>query len=654
MIIRKFSKHFLLLLLVAQCLVITSPEISEAEEKQLISMDFDNADIRVVIKFISELTGKNIVVDSKVKGTVTVISPARITPEEAYKVFESILEVNDYSAIQTAGIIKIVPKPDAAKSLSSTRTGKESKRIAREDRIITQIIPLEFADSPQVKSALAPLVSRNGIIVDYPATNTLIITDISSNIYRLVKIVQEIDTEFTQKKIEIITLEYADASNLAKQLTDIFPAKAGVAATRRRRAPSAIPSAVKIIPYERTNSVIVVADEDEMEKIKELVRILDVKTDVEKGEIQVYYLKNAVAEELANVLNSMVKTRGAAAGKAQGAGGVILSGDIIITPDKATNSLVITASPRDYILIRDVIEKLDIRRKQVYVEASIIEISLDKQREIGIEFRGTSDPTASSDLKILGGSTFGGIEAASVNPLGLAGQGLVVGAVEGVITFRGEEFLNVGALLRALETESGVNVLSTPHLLTTDNEEAEIIVGENVPFIISKSQTTAGEPIETIERKDVGIKLNITPQINESEFVTLKIFQEISNVKETQLETASDLITTKRSARTTIVAKDGQTVAIGGLIRDDKFDVASKVPCLGDIPLLGILFRSTQKKKQKVNLLIFLTPKIINNPADIQEITEKKRKDIDALRQGTKPLEDNTHSGGSEGKTIED
>lgn len=622
-----------LLVLVLFC-VLTGSQ-AQAGEKKKVYMDFDDADIRVVIKFISELTKKNIIVDNRVKGKVTVISPTEITVNEAYKVFESILQVNGYSAVESAGIIKIVPKPDASKTLPLTRVGKESKKIVRDDRIITQLIPLDYASSTQVRSALAPLISKNGIIIDYPATNTLIITDISSNIHRMVSIVQEIDLEGIREGIEVIALEYADAGALAKQLGSIFPIKKAAPGRGKKRTVSRTAPVFKVIPYERTNSIIVVADEEEMESVRDLVETLDVETEVVEGEIHVYYLKNAVAEDLSKVLSNLArKRRMPQPGKGAAPEAMPLTGDIVITPDKATNALVITASPRDYRIIKDVIEKLDIRRKQVYVEATIMEISLDKQRELGFEFRGTSHPTPTSGLNVMGGSSFGGIETASANPLGLAGQGLVVGAVKGTFTFRGTEYLNVGALLRALETESGVNVLSTPHLLTTDNEEAEIIVGENVPFIVGKSQATGGDTIlTTIERKDVGIKLRITPQINESDFVKLKIFQEISNVKEVKLADAADLVTSKRSAKTTIVVKDNQTVAIGGLIRDNEFESVSKVPLLGDIPLLGALFRFKQKKKEKTNLLIFLTPRIIRDSAGLEIITNEMRGDMESFRE---------------------
>ncbi len=614
-------------------LLLHSATIVIAAEKQY-SMDFENADIRVIIKFISELTGKNIIVGSKVKGKVTVSSPSKITADEAYKVFQSILEVSGFSAVESGGIIKIIPKPDASKTLTVTKVGSDAARIAKDDGMVTQIIPLKNAASSSVRKALIPLISRNGVMIEYAPTNTLVITDISSNIRRLLKIISEIDTDLMAERIEVIALKYASAENLSKHLLNIFPLQNKRAAGgSKMKKFSSKQTALKIIPYERTNLLVVVANDDDMSAIKDLVKVMDVETSVEGGQIHVYYLKNAVAEDLSKVLGVMTgKKNKTVAGRKAPAAGAPIVGEILITPDKATNSLVIISSPNDYKIVKGVIEKLDIRRRQVYVEATIMEISMDKQRELGIEFRATTDTSNSSGTQVIGGSTFGGISDVSQNPLGV-GAGLVVGAVKGTIEFGGNTYHNIGALLRALETESGVNVLSTPHLMTTDNEEAEIIIGENVPFITGTSQSTGGNVLTTIERKDVGIKLRITPQINESDFVKLKIYQEISNVQEFKLEEAADLMTTIRSASTTIVAKDNQTVAIGGLIRDNDTTTKTKVPFLGDIPILGALFRSTTHTKKKTNLLIFLTPRIIKDSETIDKITVRKREEIDKDRE---------------------
>lgn len=629
---RYFFKTFSILIII---LILQSATILMAAEKKY-SMDFENADIRVIIKFISELTGKNIIIGNKVKGKVTVSSPSKITAVEAYKVFQSILEVSGFSAVESAGIIKILPKPDASKTLTVTKVGNDAAQIAKDDGMVTQIVLLKNAASSSVRKALVPLISRNGIMIEYAPTNTLIITDISSNIRRLLKIIHEIDTDLMTEKIEVITLKFADAENLSKHLLSIFPIQSkGTMRSSKVKKASSNRTVLKIIPYERTNSLIIVAIDDEISAIKDLLKVMDVGTSIEGGQIHVYYLKNAVAEDLSKVLAVMTgKKKKTASGRKGHSDGAPISGDILITPDKATNSLVIIASSNDYKTVKGVIEKLDIRRRQVYVEATIMEISMDTQRDLGIEFRATTDPSQTSGVRVIGGSNFGGIQPASADALGFAGQqGLVVGAVKGTITFGGAVFNNIGALLRALETESGVNILSTPHLMTTDNEEAEIIIGENVPFITGTSQSTGGNVLTTIERKDVGIKLKITPQINESDFVKLKIYQEISDVKELQLENAADLMTTIRSASTTVVVKDNQTVAIGGLIRDNATIVKTKVPFLGDIPILGALFRSTSNIKKKTNLLIFLTPKIIKDSETIDKITMEKRGEMNKHRE---------------------
>jgi len=330
-----------------------------------------------------------------------------------------------------------------------------------------------------------------------------------------------------------------------------------------------------------------------------------------------------------------------AGGAAQPAGpATILEGALTITADKLTNSLIIVASPVDYETMKDVIEKLDIRRRQVYVEAAIIEMGLTKSRELGFEFQAANlDKLNNGGTTVIGGTNFGGIGPAMAGgPEALAGvNGLAVAAVKGTFTFRGTEFLNIGALLRAIQSDADVNVLSTPNILTSDNQKAEIMVGENVPFRTGQSQSAAtggGSILTTIERKDVGITLKITPQITSEDNVRLEIYQEISNVVESATSTSSDGPTTsKRSANTTVVIKDRETMVIGGLIRDNVTAGERKVPLLGDIPILGWLFKYKTSRVEKVNLMIFITPYIINNELDAQAITRRKGDAIEQFRE---------------------
>jgi general secretion pathway protein D len=370
-----------------------------------------------------------------------------------------------------------------------------------------------------------------------------------------------------------------------------------------------------------------------------------------RAQIHVYFLENALAEDLAKVLTAQAQELVRAVGQPAPPGarpptaaapappsptpaptgptsGVVptATGErkITITPDKATNSLVVTAIPEDYQALVEVIKRLDIPRRQVYVEAAVVEISLEKTKDLGVEFRFTGDPTNNSSEQAFGGTGFGLINQAAQNPFSLSG--LAIGIVEGTVTFGGEQFLNIGALLQAIQRTSDVNVLSTPHLLTTDNQEAEIVVASNIPFVTATSQTTVST-LTSIERKDVGIILRFTPQISEGDKVTLKIFEEISAIQTTVTAGIDPAqvgpTTSKRTAKTTVVVDSKQTVVIGGLFRDDADAAESKVPCIGDIPLLGKLFGRTQTNTRKTNLVIFLTPHIVRTAQDLRRIKEQ-------------------------------
>ena len=629
----------MIILLLVLLIIIPSLWAQRGEER--ISIDFHDADILAVIKFISELTGKNFVVDSKVKGKVTVISPTKITIEEAYRMFESILEVEGFTTVPAGKAIKIIPSREAKEKGVEAISPKRGVLLS-EDRIITRIIHLKFIDADSLLTVIKPLVSKESSLVSYAYTNDIILTDVASNIKKILTIIQELDVEGFQEELSIVSLEYADAKTLAAELKTIFEEK--TAAPRvtpvRRPRPGAVPPAagkrtIKIIPDERTNSIVLVANAEDTATIKNVIHDLDVPAPKGKGKINVYYLKNADAEEMAKVLTDITsKARPTKEPKK----GIEFAGEVVITPDKSTNSLVITASPQDYEVLKGVIEKLDIRRLQVFVEGLIMDVSMDKVRELGIEFqfsgveydKGFRDTTT----KPFGGTSFGDINQARTNPFDLTG--LILGAADGTITFGGDTFLNIAALIRALQTDSDVNILATPHLLTMDNQEAEIIVAENVPFKVRTTATASGFPVEEIERKDVGLTLRITPQISEGDFVRLEIYQEISNVLEQQLAGASDLITAKRSAKTTVVVKDHQPVVLGGLIQDTVDDSIQKVPFLGEIPLMGNLFKVTKHTAGKNNLLIVITPHIIRSAKDLEGFYEEKKGEIKKFQEESK------------------
>ena len=610
-----------------------------AQNSDKVSMDFVNVDIAVVVKYISELTGKNFVIDEKVQGKVTIISPRKVTKREAYRVFESILEVYGFTAMQTGKVTKIVPIAEARQKGGDVETGPAVSREIR-DKMVTQLIPLKSVSADELVKVIRPLIPPTSYVAAYSPTNTLILVDLAANRTRILSIVEKLDVEGVESLITVLHLKYASAKDIARKIDAVLGKKAGVKGAQKR-------TRFNIIADDRINALIIVGNDYHVKKVKSLIAQLDVEAPPGRQEINVIYLKNADAEKLAKVVNNIARsTAGLSAAKGRTPPKTGSAGKTVVTADKSTNSLIITSAPEDFITLKNVIEKLDIPRRQVFVEALIFEVSSTDSEKFGIEWRTTSNFTESG-VQGIGGTNFGAINSVSANPFS-AGNGLTIGVVDGVIGFAGQTFANIGGLVQALQTEEGINILSTPNLLTMDNEEAEIFVGENVPFIKSTAQTTGATPIQNIERKDVGINLKIKPQINESDFVKLEIYQEISSLRPALIEGAQDISTFKRSADTTVTVKDGQNIVIGGLIREDFQDTIQKVPLLGDIPILGWLFKSKEKKRVKTNLLIFLTPHIINNHEDLEKITNKKMKMKDSMEKQIAPGGKNDESDGAE------
>lgn len=630
--------------------VVLFASTAHAQDSRQITMNFKDAELEAVVQFISELTGENFIIDDKIKGKVTVISPAKLTTDEAYEVFQAILNVKGFTIVPAGRVNKIVLTRDAKQS--NIETVREPAEPG--DRYVTRILPLQFVDAEAIASTLAPLVGKDASVVAYAATNTLILTDSYSNITRLVDIISSLDVETVDTVLEILRLEYASAEVMAKNISQIVTEKGRTA--RRRPATrgqanvqvQAENVAVKIIADSRTNALVVISDPATMEEVKTMVAALDVEIPSGSGKINVYYLKYADAENVASVLTAISQSAGTKtrpgqppatkAPAAQAAVPVEFEEPVQITADKATNSLVIIASPQDYEILSGVIEKLDVRRPQVLVEALIVEMSYEKSLELGVEWRTTDNP-ASGNLSGFANQTFGGglNNVATAGPLAAPG-GLSLGLVKGTIDFGGVTFLNIGALINALQGTGDVNVLSTPSLLTTDNEESEIVVSDNIPFKTSEKFDSNGNPISTFEYRDVGLTLRFTPQINEDDFVKLKLYQEISQVLSTATGGSTNApSTTRRTAQTTVVAQSGSTIVIGGLIKDDTQTTTSSVPCLGDLPLVGYLFRSTTDKSSKTNLLLFLTPHIIKDTEDIDSLSRKRRK---RFEQGLAPAAD--------------
>ena len=618
------------------------------------SMDFTDVDLPVLVKFISEQTRKNFIFDERVQGKITIISPRKISVEEAYNVFLSVLQVKGFTTVEQGNTIKIVPLREAKQeslSLSSADGASPNSQF------ITRLIPLQYVETAEIVALLAPIISKDGLLTAFPASNTLILIDSGMNIDRVLKILGEIDVEGTSSTVRIYPMKYASVMEIAKTLEGLYQvtAQPGAPGVRRGRPGKERGAGPRFIPDVRTNSLIVLAGADLQTDIEDLLKKLDIPAPENTGKINVYYLENSDAEEVAKVLASLTEKRipgaptpaGGPPGTIKGVISAELEGGVKITADKATNSLIIIASVNDYLTLVDVIKKLDIRRRQVYVEALIMEISLDKGRDVGVEFRGTAETR--NQGAVIGGTNFdfkGNVNElfaalATGNPLLFGGTGLIAGGIAGKVKLPdGTEVPAITAVLRAAQTRDNINILSSPHLLTLDNKEAEIIVGENVPFITSQSRDTTNlaNLINTIERKDVGITLRITPHIRESEFVNLEIYQESSAVKGTSLLDASRVgpTTTKRSARTSVLVRNGDTVVLGGMMQETFSTTEKQVPLLGDIPLLGNLFKFKSVSRTKTNLLIFLTPHVIKDPRDIAKVTADQQKKMDTFIEQNK------------------
>lgn len=598
---------------------------NQASDTRYVTIDFDNVDIALFIKFISELTGKNFVIDKAVRGMVTIISPTKILVDEAYKVFESVLDVHGFAAVPAGSVIKIMPAGQARSKNIETRLRQEA--IDPEDRVVTQLVPLEYADPDELKKLFSPLISKSSVIISYPPTGMLIVTDVLSNIKRLLCIVKAIDVVGIGEEISVIPLENATASVLVKSLVSVFQGKA-----RKKSVP--VRPQVKIIADERTNSLVIAASKDETRRVKELIDLLDKEPPRGEGDIHVYYLSNANADDLTKVLMALPAKQAKTIKKGKTP---VISKEVQIVADKATNSLVITAGKDDYLVLEDVIKKLDIPRAMVYIECLIMEVRVTKDFELGVEWRAANDIGSYDGREFAAFGGYGSKESIFPTPTetGIAlPAGLALGVLGEGITIGGITFPTIGAVVRAYKSDSDVHIISTPQILTTDNEEAGIEVGENVPYVTRMETTETYRDYSNYEYKDVGVTLKITPQINQERFVRLKVFQEVIKMTEDAAKSNYRPTTLKRLAETTVIVKDGDTVVIGGLIGDDMTRTKYEVPCLGNIPLLGWLFRSSSRSGTKTNLFVFLTPHIIENPAEAKKIYEEKKEQIDKVEEG--------------------
>ncbi|UCE98807.1 MAG: type II secretion system secretin GspD [Planctomycetota bacterium] len=594
---------------------LTKPGIAD----ELVSLNFDQVDIRVMLKTVGDITGVNFVIDDSVRGTVTVISPTKIRLGEIYKVLESILEVKGYAAVPAGNLVKIVPRTEAVKRNLQVRIGSNPSEIPEDDSIVTQIIPLKYADAEKVSLIIKPLLVAGSHMATYPTTNSILITDTSSNIHHFAKIIQKLDVTGSKEHVTVIELKFASAQVLSDQIARIMEKTKAASsnAAYSRQTPQSLTD-IKILPDVRTNSLIVVANPQDTEAIKKLTENLDIQRPRGTNTVHVVYLKNAPANETAKSLTQALTDL-------RIAGAIDDAQRIQVTADEGTNALIITASAQDFDVISEIIEKLDIVREQVLVEMLIVEVSEDSLKEIGIDWA-TLDQAVTGSVRFFGATNFGPRVDFAAGDL----EGLSVGAWK-----RSGSDLTIGPIIHALEKISGVNILSTPHIMTSNHNKARIIVGENRPFV-TQSRITESDPltptvIKTFEYKDVGITLEITPHISQGGLVRLEIESEFTKLVETVTTLSEDTPTTaKRQAQTVVSMNSGSTVVIGGLIRDDKVTIEKKVPIVADIPLIGDLFRLQKDELQKTNLIIFITPYVLGSQQDLDRITDKKRQEMDS------------------------
>ncbi|MFZ6767057.1 type II secretion system secretin GspD [Undibacterium sp. Di26W] len=626
--------------------LLTPAAMAQAPAKNTADLNFVGADIESVIKAIGHYTGTTFIIDPRVKGQINLVSETPLTKDQAFKLLTSTLRLQGYAVVTADGYSKVVPESDAKLQPGPTQTmHAEKNEAAKGDQVATQIYKLNYESAANVVTILRPLISPNNTINGNPGNNTVVITDYADNLKRLNKIIAALDVP-ASVDMDVIPIKHAIASDVAALINKIMDSGTG-----------ADPARAILMSDPRSNSLLVRAPSvARANQIKSLVDKLDQPTTM-PGNVHVVYLKNAEAEKLAQTLRSIV-TGDTSSGRSSssvsnfgssangtnsplassGAGAI---GGASPTPslptsststsstgggaagyiqaDTATNTLIITASEPVYRNLRTVIDQLDARRAQVYVEALIVEITADKANELGVQWMGLSGDST-SNYRVGGGTSF---SSAGNNLLTLAagnstsagsvlpGKGLSLGIFKQI---NGQ--LGLGALAHILQTDGNANVLSIPNIVTLDNEEANIIVGKNVPLITGQfttatSGTAGANPFQTIERKNVGLKLRVKPQISEGGTVKLAIYQEVSSIDDTT--NVSGIITKERSISTNVLVDDGQIIALGGLIEDSTTDGVEKVTGLGDIPILGNLFKYQSTKRGKTNLMVFLRPTVIRS-----------------------------------------
>lgn len=675
-------------------------DFAEAAKKGKFSFDFAKAEILDLVKAISKMTQRNFIVPEKLKSQrLTILSPTKISPTEAYQVFLTALAANGVTVVRSGKFYKLVQSKNAIKQPIPTCVGPEDVCPQYSDLMVTVLIHLLHVEASQINGVIKALVSKEGALTIFQPTNAIIVSEYAPNLRRLRRIIDALDVPGFQDELQIVEIRFATASEIADKLTQVFEVQpkrgkssgrpGGKKPTRPRpgdkgsKGDSGDEGEVrisKIVPDDRTNQIIIKANRKSFDAILNLISKLDVPLeDVEQGKVHVYYLENASAEDLASTLSSLAQgqgqkrtpSRGSSKGGIKNKSAVLFEGEVKITADKSTNSLIIVASGRDFTALKKLIGKLDKPRRQVYVEAAILEVTVTDEDRYALDWHAPGrfakgdlpgDAGGAGTLGFLQSGSFTGGGGTEISPTlramspeglfsilkgslaGVVGKGITIPVGDGEVTFP-----SFGVLLQWLQTSTNSRVLSTPHILATDNEEASIEVGEKIPFRRGtsipnlgglgssigssgggfnaqqalQSMSGAGGLFSSIDRIDVSLKLSLTPQINERGKVRLEIDQQIEDISGTEPMTGQPK-TSKRAAKTVVVVDDQQTIVLGGLMRDKVTDSESKMPILGDLPLIGWLFKKHSKTVDQVSLLLILTPYIIRDATDFQRIFERK------------------------------
>lgn len=661
------------LLAAALAAFLVAASVRAADEP--VTLNFVNADIEAVVKAVAEMTGRNFVLDPRVKGVINIVSARPVPPSLVYPTLLSALRLQGYAAVESEGVTKIVPEADAKQHGSPVTSGPVT---SGGDRLVTEVYVLKNESAAQLVNVLRPLITPNNSIAAVPTGNALVITDYADNLKRIDRIIASLDVPQGSEPI-VVPLRNASALDLVQILNRLLADTPGAAG-----APADPTQRVSVVADPRSNSVLVRADNPaRLARVRSLIEQLDTQGRA-GGNIFIIYLKNAEALRVAQTLRALLSggsdTTGApssltltpptpiGAGATTAMGGTatvasaaasplvypsgssatFTAGGATIQADTANNALLVMAPEPVYNNIRAVVEKLDIRRAQVYIEALIVEVTADKVGEFGIQWNLLDPNRLNSNSNQVGGGTNFGTRGTGTNiidaqaNLSSVGQGLNLGIIRGTISIPGIGIItNLALLARALETDNSANILSTPNLLTLDNEQAKIIVAQNVPFITGQyaqtGSTTTVTPFQTIERKDVGLILTVKPQITEGGSIRLAIYEEVSRVQDTS--NPAGIITNKRSLESTVVVDDGQIVVLGGLIQDSFTDGTNKVPVAGDIPVVGSLFRYDTRQRTKTNLMVFLKPTVVRGGGETSALTADRYEYLMGQQQQLKPLD---------------